>query len=382
VKNDHGLEHIFLYLWNLLLVRTLDEYICSFIVFYCYCIFIFATVYHHHNRLIFPHLLIPIILISFFPLSFPLFSTYYWIYLGGFVGEAEAGQRLFQVAHDPRCTKSGVYWSWNGGPREGRGAEALEKEGQISGSGGAGGGWDSIFENDQSSKVLSLETATKLFDTSTAITGAEWTGIKQITSPCPTLKVIGAVTQGMVKREELKRMREMGRPGMNGESAVELGMIPSAATAASSSSTPVVDAAAATTTTTTTSNAVETKKKFSKRQRVVIVVDRAVGFVLGNTIGRVARLIGGKLLGEVPDEAKTGSYHPVGTTTSTTTDGTITTADSEGIELIEEAIAVQLKEDNDVVAVDTEDEALFQTLYNEETTADSTTEKKSAVEAN
>lgn len=315
----------------------------------------------------------------------PWFRTYFPIFMkfitGGFVGEAEAGQRLFQVAHDPRCTKSGVYWSWNGGPREGRGAEALEKEGQISGSGGAGGGWDSIFENDQSSKVLSLETATKLFDTSTAITGAEWTGIKQITSPCPTLKVIGAVTQGMVKREELKRMREMGRPGMNGESATELGMIPSATTAASSS-TPVVDAAAATTTTTTTTNAVETKKKFSKRQRVVIVVDRAVGFVLGNTIGRVARLIGGKLLGEVPDEAKTGSYHPVGTTTSTTTDGTITTADSEGIELIEEAIAVQLKEDNDVVAVDTEDEALFQTLYNEETTADSTTEKKSAVEAN
>lgn len=317
----------------------------------------------------------------------PWFRTYFPIFMkfitGGFVGEAEAGQRLFQVAHDPRCTKSGVYWSWNGGPREGRGAEALEKEGQISGSGGAGGGWDSIFENDQSSKVLSLETATKLFDTSTAITGAEWTGIKQITSPCPTLKVIGAVTQGMVKREELKRMREMGRPGMNGESATELGMIPSATTAASSSSTPVVDAAAATTTTTTTTTkAVETKKKFSKRQRVVIVVDRAVGFVVGNTIGRVARLIGGKLLGEVPDEAKTGSYHPVGTTTSTTTDGTITTADSEGIELIEEAIAVQLKEDNDVVAVDTEDEALFQTLYNEETAADSTTEKKSAVEAN
>jgi hypothetical protein len=38
---------------------------------------------------------------------------------GGFVGEEEAGQRLFQVIVDPRCTKSGVYWSWNGGPREG-----------------------------------------------------------------------------------------------------------------------------------------------------------------------------------------------------------------------------------------------------------------------
>ena len=54
-----------------------------------------------------------------------------------------------QVAHDPRCSKSGVYWSWNGGPREGRGEEALEKDGQILGGGGAGGGWDSIYENDQ-----------------------------------------------------------------------------------------------------------------------------------------------------------------------------------------------------------------------------------------
>jgi hypothetical protein len=78
------------------------------------------------------------------------------------------------VAHDPRCKKSGVYWSWNGGPREGRGAEALEKEGQISGGGGAGGGWDSIFENDQSGKVLNIDTGFKLFQYATEITGAEW----------------------------------------------------------------------------------------------------------------------------------------------------------------------------------------------------------------
>lgn len=90
------------------------------------------------------------------------------------MGEHEAGQRLFQVVHDPRCTKSGVYWSWNGGPREGRGAEAIEKGGQISGGGGAGGGWDSIFENDQSSKVLNVDTAYTLFTTATKITGAEW----------------------------------------------------------------------------------------------------------------------------------------------------------------------------------------------------------------
>ena len=55
---------------------------------------------------------------------------------GGFVGEEEAGQRLYQLAIDKRCAKSGVYWSWNGGPREGRGLEALEKGGQISGGGG------------------------------------------------------------------------------------------------------------------------------------------------------------------------------------------------------------------------------------------------------
>ena len=30
------------------------------------------------------------------------------------LGETEAGQRLGQVIVDPRCSKSGVYWSWNG----------------------------------------------------------------------------------------------------------------------------------------------------------------------------------------------------------------------------------------------------------------------------
>ena len=99
---------------------------------------------------------------------------------GGFVGEHEAGQRLFQAVHDPRCSKSGVYWSWNGGPREGRGKAALEKGGQISGGGGAGGGWDSVFENDQSAKVLDVSTALKLYEYSTEICGAEWPDLKQV----------------------------------------------------------------------------------------------------------------------------------------------------------------------------------------------------------
>ena len=128
------------------------------------------------------------------------------------MGEEEAGLRLFQVAHDPRCAKSGVYWSWNGGPREGRGAEALEKGGQITGGGGAGGGWDSIYENDQSDKVLNQDTASDLFKYSTIVTGAEWPPANQPKSPCPTLKVIGAITAYQNKKEELKRMKQ--GPGM------------------------------------------------------------------------------------------------------------------------------------------------------------------------
>ncbi len=111
----------------------------------------------------------------------PWFRKYFPVFMkfitGGFVTEVEAGQRLFQarcccrrrrrrrrlrsrrvpqVAHDPRCSKSGVYWSWNGWPREGRGDEALEKGGQITGAGGGGGGWDSIYENDQSDKARAM----------------------------------------------------------------------------------------------------------------------------------------------------------------------------------------------------------------------------------
>ena len=34
--------------------------------------------------------------------------------IGSYVSEKEAGERLAQVVDDPQCTKSGVYWSWNG----------------------------------------------------------------------------------------------------------------------------------------------------------------------------------------------------------------------------------------------------------------------------
>jgi len=147
----------------------------------------------------------------------PWFRKYFPVFMkfitGGYVGEEEAGQRLFQVMHDPRCSKSGVYWSWNGGPREGRGAEAIEKGGQIAGAGGAGGGWDSIYENDQSDKVLDKRKAEKLWDFATNIVGAEWPEANQPKSPCPTLKVVGFATKFLERREEEKRMAY--RPGID-----------------------------------------------------------------------------------------------------------------------------------------------------------------------
>jgi len=220
---------------------------------------------------------------------FPIFMKYI---TGGFVGEEEAGQRLFQVAHDPRCNKSGVYWSWNGGPREGRGAEALEKDGQISGSGGAGGGWDSIFVNEQSGKALDLDLGMDLFKYSTDITGAEWPKIKPVTSPCPTLKVIGAISKNMIDKEELKRMQE--RPGFNDDG------------------TPM-------------------KVTLSKRQKAKVVADKVVGGTMKHTVGRVARFLGRRLLGKIPEEALSGSYqeeNPI--------DATVTPAAAAPVEHLEE----------------------------------------------
>jgi light-dependent protochlorophyllide reductase len=204
---------------------------------------------------------------AWFRKYFPVFMKYI---TGGFVGEEEAGQRLFQVAHDPRCAKSGVYWSWNGGPRENRGLEALEKGGQISGGGGAGGGWDSIYENDQSDKVNDIEHQVDLFKYSTEITGAEWPVKKTVVSPCPTLKVIGAISNQMIAKEELKRMAE--QPGLNPDG------------------TPI-------------------KPKLTVTKKTALVADKVVGGVLKRTVGRVAGFANRRLLGRLPEEALTGSFH-------------------------------------------------------------------------
>jgi len=270
---------------------------------------------------------------------------------------------LFQVAHDPRCSKSGVYWSWNGGPREGRGTEALEKGGQISGGGGAGGGWDSIFENDQSSKVLDVETALNLFKYSTEITGAEWPDLKAVTSPCPTLKVVGAITKGMVQREELKRMREMGRPGIVSEEELkrlqEAGATPPPEVVAAVHAKPV---------------------KLSKRKKVAMVADKAVAFTLSNTVGRVARFAGKRMLGEFPDAAVTGSFQPTtaeSKSSSSAVDSSVASAKSIRDPVEMEGDAQELL--NEVAqqlgvkpVVDSEDEALFKQIYDDAKSTSST----------
>jgi len=94
--------------------------------------------------------------------AFPWFMKYV---TGGYVGEQEAGERLAQVIDDPQCTKSGVYWSWNGGAQTvGRWSE----DGKPRGAGGSGG---EIFENQQSDAVRDLPTAKKVWELSAKAVG-------------------------------------------------------------------------------------------------------------------------------------------------------------------------------------------------------------------
>jgi len=60
--------------------------------------------------------------------------------IGSYVSQGEAGERLAQVLDDEVCTKSGVYWSWNGNA-------------QYIGVGNAGGSGGEIFENSFSGMV-------------------------------------------------------------------------------------------------------------------------------------------------------------------------------------------------------------------------------------
>jgi len=94
--------------------------------------------------------------------AFPWFMKYV---TGGYVGMEEAGERLAQVVDDPQCTKSDVYWSWNGGAQQ---VGRWSPDGKPRGAGGSGG---EIFENAQSDAVRDRATAMKMWDLSVKAVG-------------------------------------------------------------------------------------------------------------------------------------------------------------------------------------------------------------------
>jgi len=81
--------------------------------------------------------------------------------VGAYVSEDEAGERLAQVVYDPTCTKSGVYWSWNGNAQQ----FGIASDRSVTDGGevvytrrGAGGSGGSIFENQFSGMVTDATT--------------------------------------------------------------------------------------------------------------------------------------------------------------------------------------------------------------------------------
>ena len=63
----------------------------------------------------------------------------------------------------------------------------------------------SIFENDPSDKVLDSDKQKMLWEYSSKVTEAEWMTTKQPKSPCPTLRVIAAVTAVLDGMEDATR---------------------------------------------------------------------------------------------------------------------------------------------------------------------------------
>jgi len=97
---------------------------------------------------------------------FPLFMKYV---TGGYVSMPESGERLAQVVSDPVCSKSGIYWSWNGGAKTVAFVNPLTNK--LEGAGGSGG---EIFENDQSSQVTDIAKQDKMWELSSKLVGCEW----------------------------------------------------------------------------------------------------------------------------------------------------------------------------------------------------------------
>ena len=72
---------------------------------------------------------------------------------------------MAQCIDDPICSKSGVYWSWNGGAQT---VGRYSADGRPKGAGGSGG---EIFENEQSDAVRDQFTAEEVWDVSVKMSG-------------------------------------------------------------------------------------------------------------------------------------------------------------------------------------------------------------------
>ena len=156
----------------------------------------------------------------------------------------EAAQR-FQVSHDPRCSNRAS----SGRGRTRRSQRWRPWTWRCRRGGGH-------FEEDVSDKILNKGIGMELWKLSASITASDWPTPNQPKSPCPTLKVIGAVTKAMNAKEEAKRMK--AGDGVVGSLAGGAGI--------------------------------------------------AVDAVAGSTIGFVAKTLQDKLLGEVPVTAVEGSF--------------------------------------------------------------------------
>jgi len=86
--------------------------------------------------------------------------------IGAYVSEEEAGERLAQVIRDPQCTKSGVYWSWNGNAKQFAvtASQVETAEGMQLQKRGAGGSGGEIFENEFSGMIVDEETGRLAFE--------------------------------------------------------------------------------------------------------------------------------------------------------------------------------------------------------------------------
>lgn len=155
---------------------------------------------------------------------------------------------LFEVVHDPKAggSNSGMSWKSSSSSSDSEGESIVACDDKDDG------------------KTYDIDKAYKLFSLAQKVTKAEWPKIKVVTSPCPTLKVVGAVTKAQVQKQELKRMREMGRPGIAEPEVVS---------------------------------------RVTKRQKIAAAAERVTSFVFRNTVKRFAKVATSKMLGEFPDEA-------------------------------------------------------------------------------